>query len=92
MATYKEIQAQITELQRQAEQQRQSEIDGAIQQIKSLMADYGISVNDLQETKKKGAKKPAGAVKYRDEHGNTWSGRGRKPAWLHGKDAEQFRI
>ncbi|MBK4736152.1 H-NS histone family protein [Noviherbaspirillum pedocola] len=92
MASYKEIQEKIAELQRQAEEQRRAEIDGAIGQIKSLMSDYGISIDDLEDKKKKGAKKSSGDVKFRDDQGNTWSGRGRKPAWIQGKDADQFRV
>ncbi|WP_395699600.1 H-NS family nucleoid-associated regulatory protein [Aquabacterium sp.] len=31
---------------------------------------------------KKAGKKPNGVVKYRDDAGNTWSGRGPKPRWF----------
>lgn len=32
------------------------------------------------------------AAKYRSPDGQTWSGRGRRPLWLKGKDPEQFRV
>ena len=33
------------------------------------------------------------AAKFRDpETGKTWSGRGREPVWIKGKDREEFRI
>lgn len=50
----------------------------------------------------KGARKPARtkgkvAIKYRDDQGNTWTGRGKTPRWLveaekTGKSREQFHI
>ncbi|MBK4738931.1 H-NS histone family protein [Noviherbaspirillum pedocola] len=93
MATYKEIQNQIAELQRAAEEARNQEVQGAIDRIRTLMADYGLSVDDIAGSKKRGGKvKGGGKVQFRDNDGNTWSGRGRMPGWLHGKDKEQFRV
>jgi DNA-binding protein H-NS len=94
MTTYKELQDQILELQRKAEETRAKELDGAIQQIKALMQEYGITVDDLDtRAKKKGTKsKQQANVQFQDADGNTWSGRGRMPAWLKGKDKEQFRV
>jgi DNA-binding protein H-NS len=93
MATYKEIQNQIAELQRAAEEARTKEVQGAVEKIKSLMTDYGLSIDDIAGTKRRGGKVKAGAkVQFRDDQGNTWSGRGRMPGWLHGKDKEQYRL
>lgn len=93
MATYKEIQNQIAELQRAAEEARTKEVQGAVDKIRSLMADYGLSIDDIAGAKKRGAKAKAGSkVQFRDDQGNTWSGRGRMPGWLHGKDKEQYRL
>jgi DNA-binding protein H-NS len=93
MATYKEIQNQIAELQRAAEEARTNEVQGAVEKIKSLMADYGLSIDDIVGTKRRGGKaKTGGKVQFRDDQGNTWSGRGRMPGWLHGKDKEQYRL
>jgi DNA-binding protein H-NS len=95
MATFKEIQNQIAELQRAAEEARANEVQGAIDQIRTLMADYSLSIEDIQGTmrgKKGGKAKGTGKVQFRDNEGNSWSGRGRMPVWLHGKDKEQFRV
>lgn len=94
MATYKEIQAQIAALQAQAEQSRAAELEGAINQIRTLMQDFGITIEDLGAKgrgSKKGSKTKAASVQFRDGE-NTWSGRGRMPGWLQGKDKEQFRV
>jgi DNA-binding protein H-NS len=93
MTTYKDLQNQIVELQRKAEEARAQELDGAIKQVKALMQEYGIAIEDLASpTKKKGAKQGQANAQFRDAAGNTWSGRGRMPAWLKGKDKERFRV
>jgi len=92
MASLKEIQAQIEQLQQQAAAQREQELSGAIQQIRGLMQEYGITVDDLQPGRKKNATKKSGTVQFRNpQTGDTWSGRGRMPNWLAGQDKEQFR-
>jgi DNA-binding protein H-NS len=95
MASYKELQEQITELQKQAEQARLQEIDGAVKQIRALMQQYGITSDDLLNQasgpKKKSAKSKPATVQFQDGD-KTWSGRGRVPGWLKGKDKEQFRV
>ena len=93
MASLKEIQAQIEQLQQQAAGQRKQELSGAIQQIRDLMQEYGITVNDLQPSGKKNAAKKSGPVQFRHpQTGDTWSGRGRMPNWLAGENKEQFRL
>lgn len=93
MATYKELQNEIAALQRAAEEARANEIDGAVTEIKSLMTEHGITIEDIKGfSGKKNAKFRVSNVQFQDEAGNTWSGRGRMPAWLKGKDKEQFRV
>jgi DNA-binding protein H-NS len=96
MTSYTELQAQIKKLQQQAEQVRHNEIAGVIANIHATMREYGISVDDLGgTTKSKASRKPHApvAAKYRDPStGKTWSGRGKEPRWLSGKDRNQFLI
>ena len=94
MATYQELQNQISALQNKAEEMRIQELDGAIQQIKASMQEYGITLQDLDFAVKKKSKKskPQAKVQFQDADCNTWSGRGRMPDWLKGKDKEKFRI
>ena len=93
MASFKEIQAQIEQLQQQAAAQRENESAGAIRQIRDLMQEYGITVDDLQPSRKRALAKKSGIVQFRNsETGDTWSGRGRMPNWLAGQDKEQFRV
>jgi DNA-binding protein H-NS len=56
------------------------------------MSEFAISVGEL--TAKHGRKK-AGQLppKFRDPAtGNTWSGRGKPPHWIAGKDRQSFAI
>lgn len=99
MATYAALMAEIERLKNEAEQVRKEELKVAIGQIRSLMEQHGITLEDLGATSKKtaGAKKQ-GEIQYRDEStGNEWTGRGRKPKWLEdyiaqGKSKEDFKI
>ncbi len=113
MATYQELLAQRVELEKQqAELNKQisdtlrAERSGVISQIKSLMADHGITVSDLSSKPGRPPKDPNAAEtvtrkvapKYRNpETGDTWSGRGLKPKWLSsaletGRSIEEFTI
>ncbi len=93
MTSYREFQAELQKLHEQAERARRSEKATALEQIRALIAEYELSAADLGlETASKRSGTPAPA-KYRDpETGATWSGRGRVPKWLEGKDRTQFGI
>lgn len=101
MASYQEILNQIQSLQQQAEEARKQEMASAIAEIKRIMAQFGISSADLGFGGRAGkvkAKGPAVAAKYRDPvSGKTWSGRGRRPAWVvaveaEGKSLDSFKV
>lgn len=94
MATYKELQTQIAELQMKADEARASEINDALTQIRELMKQFGITVNDVlgkAAGTKKASQKKAVSVQFQDGD-KTWSGRGREPNWLKGQDKEKFRV
>lgn len=93
--TYAEYVEQITKLQSLAEAARQNEINDAIKQIKELMTVHGVTVADLssaRSAKPAKARSTVAAQFKNPETGETWTGRGRAPRWLQGKDKEQFRI
>jgi DNA-binding protein H-NS len=95
MTTYAEYVEQIAKLQSLAEAARKDEINGAIQKIKELMQLHGVTVDDLSSARNVKATKAKGTVAAQfknPETGETWTGRGRAPRWLDGKDKEQFRI
>lgn len=95
MSSYAEIQAQIADLQRQAAEARATEIAAAKLQIRNIMTNYGLTLDDLRGIASNKVSKPRQSVapKYRDPStGETWTGRGRSPRWLDGKNKEDFLI
>jgi DNA-binding protein H-NS len=97
MASYQEILSQIEDLQQKAKEARKKETAGAITEIKRLMAEFGITIEDLGGKAGK-AKSRGAAAKYRDPaSGKTWSGRGRRPGWVadlekQGKSLDSCKI
>lgn len=94
MATYKDLQGQIEKLQKQAEQAREKEIAAVVAQIKQMMTDYGIQPSDLgmPVKRKRKAGAPAAPKFQNPQTGDTWTGRGRAPKWIEGKDRAKFAI
>ena len=81
MATYKALQDEIAKLQRDAEEARTNEITSALAEIRALMSEYDISLQDVENSsKKKDSRFRQALIKFQDNDGNTWSGRGRAPA------------
>lgn len=100
MSSYQEILSQIEDLKRKAEDARKQEMAGAIAEIKRMMAQFGVSADDLGFGSRGGKAKTrnVGAAKYRDPvSGKTWSGRGRRPRWVVeqealGKSIDAFKV
>lgn len=95
MATYKDLIAKKAELEAQIEAARAKELDAVVQQVRQTVAEYGLTAEDLglgSVVKRKTKRGPA-APKYQDpKTGATWTGRGRAPAWIAGKNYERFLI
>lgn len=94
MTTYAEYKIQIEALQREAEAQRASEIAAVKDQIRTLMTNYGLTLADLGQAKNRASVERAPVpIKYRnDASGETWTGRGRAPKWLEGKNKDDYLI
>jgi DNA-binding protein H-NS len=91
MASYQEIINQIESLKQQAEEARKQELASAIAEVKRIMSQFGITPADLGFSGRAGKAKSKGTsvAKYRDPaSGKTWSGRGRRPAWVVAMEAE----
>ena len=99
MATLQELIAQKEALEKQIQEQRQAELSEAVGKVKALIAEFGLTQEDIfggARTSKKAqveGVKAKVAAKYRDpETGKEWSGRGLAPKWLQGRDKSQFLI
>ncbi|ACD21688.1 H-NS histone family protein [Paraburkholderia phytofirmans] len=90
--SYRELLAQRRALDEQIEQARTAERGEVIETIREKMSLYQITIAELQGDSPKRVKKPV-EVRYRDpDSGSTWSGRGKPPRWIAGKDRASFQV
>ena len=95
MTTYKELLQQREALELQIAQARKREISQAVSQVRSLVAEFGLSSQDIFPTGKARAAVAGAKVapKYRDPAtGKTWTGRGKPPKWIDGQERAKFLI
>jgi len=97
MSGYRELKAQADELMRRVEEARLAELDAVIEEIRSRVAEYGLTAGQIfgrHGGTAKATPRPSGsAPRYRDpKTGATWSGRGREPRWIKGGRRERFLI
>lgn len=82
----------LDDMRSQVQTAQKREQAAALDQIKSLMADFDLTPADIGATRKtKKEKSVKVAVKFRGPEGQTWSGRGRAPLWL-GSDRDKYRL
>lgn len=100
-SSYVQLTREIEALKKKAEQARKQEAASLIDLIKSGIATYGLTAQDLglgvaadskrgpvrkSKSVKAGSGKPAqpaaSTPRYQDQAGNSWSGRGPKPGWV----------
>jgi DNA-binding protein H-NS len=85
MDDLEKLQAQIADLQRQAEDLLNQKRTAVIADIRSKMRVYAITVKDLGVSTKTSSRSGTPvAVKYRhpEEPSLSWTGRGRQPKWV----------
>ncbi len=92
MTSLADLIAQRSALEEKIKTVRQTERADAMEKVRALMQENGLSLADLgagakdkgRATAAKGKAKTGKkvAVKYRDDAGNAWSGRGLQPKWL----------
>ena len=94
--TVEELQEERERLDAQIKARTDAQKASVIEQIKTVVETYSISVEELVEalgglkSKRKGVK---AKQKYRDPvTGATWSGRGKEPAWIKGQNRDTFLI
>jgi DNA-binding protein H-NS len=103
MKTYQSVREQIAKLEQQAEALRRQELKTVIAQVREVIAQYGLTASDLglaggrvaaRAGKARRVRAGVGVAKYRDpKTGQTWTGRGRPPAWIAAaKDRDAFLI
>ncbi|MCO5355382.1 H-NS histone family protein [Acidovorax kalamii] len=90
MTTYAELLAQKTLLDEQIANAKKAESAQALQTVLQLVQEFGFTAQQVFPWKPAPKKV---AAKYRDpQTGATWTGRGKPPQWIAGKDRDQFLI
>ena len=105
MADLQQLIRQKADLERQIAQLNSKGRQDAIDEIRQIMAEHGLTSEDISTaarsrkvgTKLDGSERKAVAAKYRDDQGNQWTGRGLKPRWLTaalaaGRKLEDFAV
>jgi DNA-binding protein H-NS len=100
MVSVQELLAQRAAIEKQIVEVQRAERSSAIAKVKSLMAEFGLSANDIAGKAPVTRAKTSGKVapKYRHEGtGETWTGRGLQPKWLKaelatGRRLEEFAL
>jgi DNA-binding protein H-NS len=95
--SYKELLQQREALELAISKARQNEISTAVTKVRELVAEFGLTAQDVfpGRASKGMASKAVSKVapKYRDPAtGQTWTGRGKAPKWIEGRDRKPFVI
>ena len=94
MASYKELLAQREQLDKQIKEAIALEKADGIAKAKLIIEQYHLTASDLF-SRKAGIRSVGGKVapKYRNPStGETWTGRGKAPKWIDGKDRSNYLI
>jgi DNA-binding protein H-NS len=99
MSTLTELQAQIADLQKQAQEIISVERKAIIDDIKAKMVAYNISIEELERRSKtvRSAPRSPSPIKYKKSENEYWVGRGPKPQWVKGiesagENIELYRV
>ncbi|WP_213757881.1 H-NS histone family protein [Delftia sp. WY8] len=93
MSEYKTLLQQKAELDARIAEVMKTEKAGAVAEVRALIQQYQLTEQDVFPASRTKAKGSVGEPKYRDPAtGATWTGRGKPPNWILGKEREQFRI
>ena len=98
--SYKELLKQRVALEQAIATARAHELSEAITKARELVAEFGLTVQDVfpsgRGASKSGNKASSGnkvAPKYRDPAtGQSWTGRGKAPKWIDGQDRAKYLI
>jgi DNA-binding protein H-NS len=93
---YLELIRQREVIQSQIDLVKRRELDEILREIIKIMREFDISADELAAMlphERRGGRRKGVAPKYMNLNtGETWSGRGRRPAWLKDKNLDDFRL
>ena len=80
--SYAELAGMEVRIARLKAEKQNSERAAVRQKLTDLARQHGFDIHELIGKSSKGKGKGSVAAKYRDQNGNTWTGRGRMPRWM----------
>lgn len=95
MSTVEELIAQRAEIDRLIHQETERKRQEGVERVKAIMEEYGLSSADIFGKKAPGSKLGSAKVapKYKNPAtGETWTGRGKAPLWISGRNRDEFLI
>jgi DNA-binding protein H-NS len=93
MNDYKTLLQQKAELDARIAEVMKTEKAGAVAEVRALVQEYQLTEQDVFPSSGSKTKGSVGAPKFRDpESGATWTGRGKPPNWIKGKERAGFLI
>ena len=91
MTTYKDLLSQKEELDRLIAQARKNESVEALATVRRLIKEFNFTAQQVFPWEP--ATKVKAPIKYYDpDTGSKWSGRGKPPKWIVGKDYDQYLL
>jgi len=97
--SYKELKEEHKKLLVEMEVAKSAEREAAILEVREKVAEFDLTEKDVFARRKRvggdatASKKTRGVPLYKHPNdGRTWTGKGPAPAWMVGKNFEEFRI
>ncbi|WP_322081272.1 H-NS histone family protein [Burkholderia sp. BCC1972] len=87
MKTYRGYLKHSESVKKMLEQERLKISGRVLQEIRECVEEFGFKPDDVFSKRRK-----HNAKYYNPVTGQTWSGRGREPLWIRGKDRKSFEI
>ncbi|KVQ34600.1 hypothetical protein WK03_00540 [Burkholderia cepacia] len=87
MKTYQDYKIYAESIKRELEQERLRIEEHVLQEVRECVAEFNFQPGDVFSVQRKRR-----AKYYNPETGQTWSGRGREPNWMRGKDRRLFGL
>lgn len=93
MSTFSELKVLQAEIEEKIKVARAAERPAALAQAKALVQEFALTEAEMFGRATATREHKPVPAKYRNpETGVTWSGRGKPPTWIAGKDRSQFAV
>lgn len=96
MNSYRDLLIKRDELEKQIQEARTRELSEAVNKVRALVQEHGLSAADVFPPVRSAGRGAAGtkvAPKYKNpQTGETWTGRGKAPKWIQDQDRSKFEI